>query len=54
MVIKPSLILWEEHRLRVFEKRVLRKITGPKGMKGQEGGENYITRSCVICTLHQV
>jgi hypothetical protein len=22
--------LWEEHRLRVFEKRVLRKIFGPE------------------------
>jgi hypothetical protein len=26
-----SLILWEEHRLRVFENRVLRRIFGPKG-----------------------
>jgi hypothetical protein len=25
-----SLTLWEEHRLRVFENRVLRKILGPK------------------------
>jgi hypothetical protein len=25
-----SLILWEEHRLRVFENRVLRRIFGPK------------------------
>jgi hypothetical protein len=25
-----SLILWEEHRLRVSEKRVLRRIFGPK------------------------
>jgi hypothetical protein len=25
-----SVILWEEHRLRVFENRVLRKIFGPK------------------------
>jgi hypothetical protein len=24
------LILWEEHRLRVFENRVLRRIFGPK------------------------
>jgi hypothetical protein len=28
-----SLILREEHRLRVFENRVLRRIFGPKGMK---------------------
>jgi hypothetical protein len=26
----PSLILGEEHKLRVFENRVLRKIFGPK------------------------
>jgi hypothetical protein len=25
-----SLTLWEEHRLRVFEKRVLGRIFGPK------------------------
>jgi len=25
-----SLISWEEHKLRVFENRVLRKIFGPK------------------------
>jgi hypothetical protein len=25
-----SLTLWEEHRLRVFENRVLRRISGPK------------------------
>jgi hypothetical protein len=34
-----SLTLREEHRLRVFEKRVLRKIFGPRGMKRQEDGE---------------
>jgi hypothetical protein len=28
-----SLALREEHRLRVFENRVLRRIFGPKGMK---------------------
>jgi hypothetical protein len=28
-----SLTLREEHRLRVFENRVLRKISGPKRMK---------------------
>jgi hypothetical protein len=28
-----SLILREEHRLRVFENRVLRKIYGPGGMR---------------------
>jgi PAS domain-containing protein len=26
----PGRILWKEHRLRVFENRVLRRIFGPK------------------------
>jgi hypothetical protein len=43
----------EEHRLRVFENRLLRRIFG---LKRDEvtSGENYITRSFVICTLCQV
>ena len=43
----------EERRLRVFENRVLRKIVGPKrdGITG--GGEDYILRSLMICTLHK-
>jgi hypothetical protein len=40
------------HKLRVFEKRVLR-IFGPK-RNGVTGGESCITRSFIICTLHQV
>jgi hypothetical protein len=48
-----SLILREEHRLRVFENRVLRGICGPK-RDGLENGEICITRSFVTCTLHQV
>jgi hypothetical protein len=38
----------KEHRLRVFENRLLRRIFGP------ESGENCITRNIVICTLHQI
>ena len=40
----------EEHRLRVFENRVLRRIFGPK----RESGENYIMRSLMICTPHPI
>jgi hypothetical protein len=47
-----SLTLKDELRLRVFENRVLRKIFGPK--RDEETGENCITRSFMICTLHQV
>jgi hypothetical protein len=43
-----SLTLREEHRLRMFENRVLRRIFG------RESGEYCITRSFVICTLRQV
>jgi hypothetical protein len=49
-----SLTLREEHRVRVFEKRVLRRIFGLKRMKRLEVGEGCIIRSFVTCTLHQV
>jgi hypothetical protein len=38
--------------MRVFEKRVLRRIFGPK--RDEESEENCIKRSFMICTLHQV
>jgi hypothetical protein len=41
-----SLILKEEHRLRVIENTVLRRIFGPK----MENGRNCITRNFIICT----
>jgi hypothetical protein len=47
-----SLTLREEHRLRVFENRVLRRIFGLK--RDEVTGENCIMRSFVICTLPQV
>jgi hypothetical protein len=46
--------LREEHRLRVFENRVLRRIFGPKRNKVTGSGENYITRSLMICTAHKI
>jgi hypothetical protein len=46
--------LREEHRLRVFENRVLRRIFGPKRDEVTENIENCIMRSFVICTLRQV
>jgi hypothetical protein len=47
-----SLTLREEHRLEVFENRVLRRIFGPK--TDEVTGENCIMRSFMICTLRQV
>jgi hypothetical protein len=49
-----SLTLREEHRLRVFENRVLRRIFGPKRDEVTGNGENCIMRSFVICILRQV
>jgi hypothetical protein len=49
-----SLTLKEEHRLGVFENRVLRRIFGPKRDEETGNGENCVARSFVICTLRQV
>jgi hypothetical protein len=55
MGVKLGLLtLREEHRPRVFENRVLRRIFGPKRDEERENGENCIMRSFVICTLRQV
>jgi hypothetical protein len=49
-----SLTLREEHILRVFENRVLRRIFGPKSDEVTGSGENYIMRSLMICTAHHI
>jgi len=49
-----SLTLREEHRSRVFEKRVLRRIFGRKRDEVTGSGENYIMRSSMICTPHNI
>jgi hypothetical protein len=43
--------LREEHGLRLFENRVLKRIFGPKW---QEAGEYCIMRSFTTGTLHQI
>jgi hypothetical protein len=48
-----SLTVREEHRLRVFENRVLRKIFELKRDEATGGRVNCIRRSCVICTFRQ-
>jgi hypothetical protein len=48
-----SLTLREEHRLGVFENRVLR-IFGPRGMKKWENEERCTMGSFIICTHHQI
>jgi hypothetical protein len=49
-----SLTLREEHRVRVFESRLLRRILGPKRDKVREVGENCVIRCFITCTLRQV
>jgi len=44
------LILREEHRIRVFENRVLRRIFGPKRGEVKWNGETYIMMNLMICT----
>jgi hypothetical protein len=48
-----SLALREEHRLRVFENRVLRKYLDLKGRK-MDRGENCIMMNFMTCNLHQI
>ena len=48
------LTLREEHRLRVFENRVLRRIFGPKMDEAIGDYRNYIMKSLTICTPHSI
>ena len=48
-----SLTLREERRMRASEKRVLRRIFGPKRDVVTGSGKNYM-RSLMICTPHQM
>jgi hypothetical protein len=49
-----SLTLRKEHRLRVFEKRMLRRIFRPKKRKWREAGEDRITRGFITCKLRKI
>jgi hypothetical protein len=54
MGVKLGVMLREESRLRVIKDGVLRRLLGPTedGVKG--GGEDYVMRSLMICTVHQM
>jgi hypothetical protein len=43
---------WSPKLREVFENKVLRRIFGPKRDEGR--GEDYITRSFMICTHHRI
>jgi hypothetical protein len=45
---------YEEHRLKVFENRVLRTIFGTERDEVTGVGEKYIMKSCMVCTFHPV
>jgi hypothetical protein len=49
-----SLTLREEHKLRVFENRVLRRIFEPKRDEVTGGWRKPHMKSCMVCTLHPV
>jgi hypothetical protein len=53
MGVNCSLTLREEHRLRVFENRLLRRIFE---LKRDEvtGGEKCVMKSFITCTPHHV
>jgi hypothetical protein len=44
----------EEHRLKVFKNRVLRRICGHKRRKWKEAREDCIMRSFITCTIYQM
>jgi hypothetical protein len=41
----------EDHAVRLFESKMLRKIFSPTGRTLLEAGENYVMRSLIIFTL---
>jgi hypothetical protein len=49
-----SFTLRKEHKLRVFENTVRRRLFGPKRDEITGEWEDYITRSSMICTHHQI
>jgi hypothetical protein len=48
------LTLKEEHRLRVFENRVLRKIFGQKRMKQKEVRQHYVMKNFITRLIRQI
>jgi hypothetical protein len=54
MKLGLSLIVWEEHRLRVFENRLLAKILGAKKEEGIRGWRKLHNEELhIICALPQ-
>jgi hypothetical protein len=47
-------MLRKEQRLRIIENRVLRKSLNISGRMSEEGGENCVMRSLIICVSHEI
>jgi hypothetical protein len=47
-------MLREEHRLRVFQNRVLKGISDLRGMRWRDNGGSCTTRNFIICTHPQI
>jgi hypothetical protein len=54
MGMKLGLTLREEHRPRVFENRVLRRISGLKRDEMEGGWGNCIMKRFITCTLRHI
>jgi hypothetical protein len=55
MGVKFGLTLLEEHRLRVFDMRVVRRIFGPNREEGAGGWRRlFLMRSFINCTFDQI
>jgi hypothetical protein len=54
MDVKRGLALREEHRLRVFENRVSRRVCGPRREEMAEGWRRLKMKDFITCTLHQI
>ena len=49
-----SLTVRQECRLRVFENKVLRRLSGPKTDEITREQKNCITMTFMLCTSHQI
>jgi hypothetical protein len=54
MGVKPCPHPKEEHDLRMFEREVLRRKFGPRGEEGRGNGENFVMKSFIVRTRHQM
>jgi hypothetical protein len=52
--VKLGLTLREEHRMRLFENRLLRRIFGSKRKKVIRDRKKRILRNDIACTLRQM